>query len=500
MSDSERRDGIRCGPARWSGEACRQAFEEASVRHRWTVGFRSFDALRIETQDLLMEGAWPESVKGVFYRNGPGRHEVGGQRYAHRWDGDGLVQAFDFRGPRPAHRAAYVRTNKLQAELEAGRMLFSAFGTKLAGCDPLACPLDRMNAANISVLPLGRELLALWEPGSAYSLDPDTLQTRGLKSFGAQVDGLAFSAHPKVEPDGTIWNFGTHPLEGALHVYRLDAAGRLQLHRRLQVDPLPPAHDFAVTRRHLVFLLPPLIVSAQRLQSGQASFAEACTWQPQLGLRVLLVSKEDFSLRQFELPAGNLFHVANAWEDRDGTVRLDMMRSDTPRSLIAGWTVMRGDYRHAPGAFLTRVELRPDGRAVQCIVDSVEGEFPAVDPCRVGERHERVLCVARSANRPSDVVGYDEIVLFDTDTGARTRYAYGEDYLVEEHLFVPDDRDPAGPARWIIGTALDMRQRRTVCSLFEAGDIAGGPVSQVQLPYAMPLGLHGAYAVTVCRP
>jgi len=485
-------NNVRRRPVEWDGVACRQAFARASTDRPWTVGYESFNALRIETAEILVEGQWPATLRGVFYRNGPGRHEVNGWRYGHRWDGDGLVQAFDFRQPRPRHRAAYVGTHKLHSELEAGRMLYSGFGTKVPGSDPLASPIDRMNAANISVLPLHGELLALWEPGSAYSLDPDTLVTHGIKSFAAEIDGLPFSAHPKVDPDGTVWNFGTNPIAGELHVYAIDSTGALKLHRCLRVDQLPPAHDFAITERHLVFVLPPLIVSDERIKAG-ASFAESCTWQPRLGLRVLLVSKQDFSVREFRLPPGNLFHLGNAWEDDDGVVRFDMMRSDDPRSLVAGWSIMRGEYRHAPSAFMTLVELRKDGSAEQSVVSTLEGEFPSVDPRLVGRRHDAVLCVARSANRPSDVVGYDQVVLFRPETGAEQRYSYGDEFLVEEHLLVPDSRQPKGPAKWVVGTALDMRRRRTVCSVFDAQGLANGPIAQAQLPYAMSLVLHGAY-------
>ena len=482
----------RSRPMEWDGAACRQAFAEASAHRPWTVGFESFNALQVESDGVQVDGQWPPTLRGVLYRNGPGRHEVGGWRYGHRWDGDGLVQAFDFRQAKPGHRAAYVRTHKLRSELAAGGMLYSGFGTKVPGSDPLTRPMDQMNAANISVLPLRGELLALWEPGSAYSLDPETLETNGIKSFAADIDGLPFSAHPKVEPYGTVWNFGTDPIAGHLHLYAIEPTGVLKVHRCLRVDQLPPAHDFAITERHLVFVLPPLIVSEERIRAG-ASFAHSCTWQPRLGLRILVVSKHDFSVREYRLPPGNLFHVGNAWEDDDGVIRFDMMRSEDPRSLVAGWSIMRGEYRHAASAFLTLVELGKDGGAEQSVVSSLEGEFPSVDPRRVGRRHDTVLCVARSRGRASDVVGYDQIALFMPDSGAEQRYTYGDDFLVEEHLLVPDSRQPAGPARWVIGTALDMKRRRTVCSVFDARSISAGPVAQAWLPYAMPLGLHGAF-------
>ena len=81
------------------------------------------------------------------------------------------------------------------------------------------------------------------------------------------------------------------------------------------------------------------------------------------------------------------------------------------------------------------------------------------------------------------------------EDGRCDRYDFGEDWLVEEHLLVPDASGAGGPARWVVGTALNMRERRTFISVFGAGDIAAGPVARVALPYALPLGLHGSFSL-----
>jgi carotenoid cleavage dioxygenase len=61
--------------------------------------------------------------------------------------------------------------------------------------------------------------------------------------------------------------------------------------------------------------------------------------------------------------------------------------------------------------------------------------------------------------------------------------------MVEEHVFVPDGPGPG----WVLGTALDFVQQKTLLSCFAADALAAGPVAQATLPYALPLGLHGAF-------
>ena len=59
---------------------------------------------------------------------------------------------------------------------------------------------------------------------------------------------------------------------------------------------------------------------------------------------------------------------------------------------------------------------------------------------------------------------------------------------VEEHLFIPG---PAGGG--LIGVILDLARQKTVLTLFKAADLAAGPVAQVPLPMALPVGLHGTW-------
>lgn len=474
----------------WRGEAVHAAFAAAGASRPWTIGYRSLDSDRVEGE-AQVTGRLPSELRGTFYRNGPARHERGGQRYGHRWDGDGMIQRFSLLDGKVSHVGQYVHTKKYQAEGASDRFLVSGFGTHVPGSDPVPADIDDFNPANISVLYFAEDLLALWEAGSPYRLDPETLATRGLRTWDARLTGRPFSAHPKIERDGSLWNFGIDPLKGELTLYHLGADGRLLNSHVVSIEQLPPSHDFAVTEHHLVFLLPPLILNRDRLESGVA-FAESCQWSPALGMRVLTIDKRDWSQRSYNLPPGCLFHVANAWEDRDGTIRLQYMRSDDPMSLLSGWSVMRGEYLHQEGAHLTSLVLDPaTGTATQSVISERESEFPIVAAGDIGQRYQRVLCIERGPGRTADVPGYDQIALIDIDTGAARRFLYGDGWQVEEHLLIsaPGELLP----RWIAGTALDTRADSTVLSVFDAENISDGPIAQARLPYSLPLGLHGTF-------
>lgn len=454
----------------------------------WKIGFASLPA-DLPPARASVRGRFPDALTGTLFRTGPAGHELGGVRYHHWFDGDGMTQRFAIDRGEVVHQGRYVATPKRVSEVRAGRRLTEGFGTVPAGSTPPDAP-DAMNVANINVLPLGGELLALWEGGSATRLDPRTLESRGFKTWRPDLAGLPFSAHPKVDPDGTVWNFGVGASKGLLVLWEVGPDGALRRADGVPVADMPMVHDFAVTDRHLVFLMPPLVYDGERKKAG-ASFLDAHVWRPELGMRVLVIDKKDWSKRQtLMLPAGFLFHVGNAWSEdtASGTViRLDYMRSDTAASVFtSNREVMRGRRVRGPEPHLVVATLNlGTGQATQEVLP-MEAEFPRIDPRRVGLRHRQVVHATGILDaRP----GFTAIARTDVETGASQRHVYGPQALVEEHVFVPDGPGPG----WVLGTVLDIAQKKTVLSCFAADRLTDGPVAQATLPYALPLGLHGGF-------
>ena len=139
---------------------------------------------------------------------------------------------------------------------------------------------------------------------------------------------MPFSAHPRIEPDGTMWNFGVTSSKGLLSIYRIKPSGELAAATTIAVPDIAMVHDFAVTERHLVFLLPPFVFDQEKFHAGR-TFLESHDWKPQLGLRVLVLDKDRLDApRWFELPPGFVFHIGNACEE-GGVIRLDFVRSSS---------------------------------------------------------------------------------------------------------------------------------------------------------------------------
>jgi carotenoid cleavage dioxygenase len=473
-----------------TADPCAAAFAAQRATQRWTLGYVGLQA-DVEAMPLTLRGRIPRGLAGAFYRNGPARHELGGLRYHHLFDGDGMVQQYTVSERGIVHQGRFVRTEKFQADSAAGRPVRAAFGTNPPGAEAIPAP-DAMNVANTSVVNHGGQLMALWEGGSATVLDAQTLATRAPKVWSPDYAGMPFSAHPKIEPDGTLWNFGITSSQGLLSIYRVKPSGELAMATTIRVPDVAMVHDFAVTEQHLVFLLPPLVFDRARSEAGE-TFLDSHVWKPELGLRVLVLHKDRLDAPQWlELPAGFVFHVGNACEDR-GVIRLDCMRSPSAWIAMTGLKeLMRGRYEPPEHPSVALLELDPRaGRARQDLLPQV-AEFPRVDPRIVGRRYTQVFSAA--SIEPGKRPGFDAVARLDVTTGRREVYRYGAEVMVEEHVFVPR-RDGSGREGdgWLVGTALDLAREQMLFSVFDAQRLADGPLAQGTMPRVMPLGLHGIF-------
>ena len=473
-----------------SGEGWGAAFAAALGRNRMLLGWKT-PPDRLDTASLAATGAWPAGLKGRFFRNGPSIHDRFGRRYRHWFDGDGMVQEFAIADGRIAHRGRVIRTPKLAREDAAGKRLYSGYATHLESEAPVRGP-DSLNAANISVLHHGGELLALWEGGSATRLDETTLAASGFRNWGPQLSGVPFSAHPKVDPDGTLWNIGCALLpRPALVLYHIDRTGRLIKAGLVDAGPMGLIHDFVVTHKSLVILIQPFLFDPGRAEN--ASILDAHVWHPQAETRALVVDKADFGKRRWHgLPACFGFHYGNGWEEADGTIRLDHCLAGDPGIVTETLRyVMKGEFRPSAPLRYARIVLPPkgDGRIVG---RSEEAEFAKVAPAVVGRRHRFVYTLGAPDN--PDGWQFRTVVKRDLERGSAERFDYGPGRIPEEHIFVPKPGGRGEDDGWLIGTVLDWKKGVSGLSVFDARAVSAGPVAQAWLPYPLPLGFHGAFA------
>ena len=470
----------------WSAD-----FARALESNPMLLGWRSVSADRLESE-AQVEGHLPAELVGTLYRNGPAVHERFGLRYTHWFEGDGMVNAYRFDGRRVIHRGRVLMTPKLAREDDAGRRRYSGVATRIENGSPIRRP-DDINTANINVLDHHGELLALWEGGSASVLDRDTLAWRSFKVWGEHLEGVPFTAHPKVEPDGTLWAFGYSIAPApALVLYHIGPDGGLRKVKRVDAGPLGMVHDFVVTERHLVVVIPPLVYEPA---PDRNLLLEGLVWRPELGSRVLVVDKDDFSARRwYQLPAGFGFHHGNGWEEAGGVIHFDHCVAADPTLMNETMRlVMRGEFRESTPELYTRFALYPDGRTeVQSTGE--EAEFPRIAPARIGRRNRYVYTLGASSDA-TPAWRLRRVVKRDIERdGITESFDYGPGVLPEEHVFAPRPSPRGEDDGWLLGHFLDYERGASGIAVFDARHVADGPMARAWLDYPLPLAFHGHFS------
>lgn len=478
-------------PERQLMQEIHQEFQEARKTKPWTLGLANPDSSHFDTKEVRVEGKWPQALKGIFYRTGPAQHERAGERYAHWFDGDGMAHAWHIGDGRVAHKARMIKTPKYMAEEKAGRFLRPAFGTAVDNEAAIASA-DGMNVGNINMLRLGDEVLALWEGGSSIALDPDSLETKGFKVFSEETKGLPFSAHHKIDPDGTIWNFGVANSIGKLILYHISRDGKLLNVVAHDHDPNGMVHDFLVTEKNLIVLVPPLYQDQMR-----APYIDSFSWHAGEASHGFIFDKETLSLqRRFELPGDFHFHFGNAWEEMDGTLRFDYCATpDADFVMNGGRAIMRGDYSEEEEGPSLHYEVRVPikGEPSRTLLGDA-AEFPRTDPRLVGKRHRFIYTMwqLQAAGSPF----FRGIAQVDLALSRRVTFDYGAGFAAEEHCFVPRPGSVDDSDGWVLGTVLDLGTGRTSLNVLDAANVSAGPIARAHLDYGFPMGLHGAFHQT----
>jgi carotenoid cleavage dioxygenase-like enzyme len=450
----------------------------------WKLGLVDAAGDAPRTAMRLVRGRPPRDLKGVLYRNGPALWRRPGGDAEHWFDGDGLIRAFRIEDGRASAEARFVDTPKRRRDAAAGAVVTPGFGTRGRPEAAAIQSADDTNPANTSVLSAGDEVWALWEAGSATRVDPDDLSTRGPVVLRPDLKGMPFLAHPRIEPDGRVWNLGVGGPRAV--VWRLSAAGALEAAEMIELPRPSYLHDFTATERHLVIVLQPWL---QR--RFVTPFAAGLDWEPEKGTEVLVLDKADLTRRRsYELPAFAFFHLDDAWEEPDGTIRFvasvqssPVLGSEGGAALVAG-----RDPGFEPPR-LARITLGGDGRARLERTDCM-AEFPRSDPRRAGRRHRL------TAHVTGEVVGRPlarGVATTDLETGRTCTFGFDGDHLTEELLAVPKPGRTEERDAWLIGTSINTLARATELHVFEAGRIADGPVCTWRADHMWPVGFHGAF-------
>ncbi|CAN5139042.1 carotenoid oxygenase family protein [soil metagenome] len=467
--------------------------------HPYRTGAWTPNAFEVDAWDLdVVAGEIPRELAGIYLRNteNPLFDAITG-RY-HPFDGDGMIHAIRFEDGKASYRNRFIKTAGLAAEIEAGGPLWAGIleSPELSTRAGWGARPKMKDASSTDVIVhAGRAITTFYQCGDPYQLDPTTLETTGVAKLDhpSFARGATISAHPKVdEATGELLFFNYSTEAPYCHVGIADAQGTLL--RAIPV-PLPGPrlpHDMAFTKRFAIIGDFPYFWPAERM----ARNVYHAKYYPELGSRFALVPRDGASpVRWFEASPTYVLHWSNAYEEgnevvlegyhQGAPVPARTADDDAISLFMKSLDTQSLKTRH----YRWRFKL-DTGTTREEVLDDAISEFPSIHSGYGGRKNRYVYAML---GEPGFFL-FNGIVRTDMLTGAKSTYQFPKGVFASESPFCPRIGATDEDDGFIVTYTIDVASDCSECQIFDAKNLAGGPIARVRLPMRISSGTHATWA------
>jgi carotenoid cleavage dioxygenase-like enzyme len=434
----------------------------------------------------VLEGEVPPDLSGAYFRNGPNNRYAPLNRY-HWFDGDGMVHGVWFDGGEARYRSRWVQTRGFEHETDTGSPVWGGvlgpFDFSLPG-GPLK------DTANTDLVPLRDQLFALWyESGKLYSLDPNTLETRGVETMNGTLP-RRISAHSKLAPNGDFifFRYGDRPPYMTYGVARPD--GTVHAVDITLPGPRRP-HDIGVTPRFSILHDFPIFFDPERFKKTGKRIP---LFHPDVPTRYGVIPRfgTDADVRWFEFEPCYMLHVVNCWEEGDEIVMVGCRTDDPslkPDPRDGRIAAMLQGIKLQANLYEWRMDLAT-GQTSERKLDTLNAEFPRINPAWIGRKSRFSYHQVIPHEIPATFEG---LVKYDLQTGTSTRHDYGRGVYGSEMPFAQRPGATEEDDGYLLAFMTDVQTWRSEVHVYDARDIEQGPVCRLGLPDRVPAGFHAAW-------
>ena len=469
------------------------------------TGFNKPSRVEADAHDLEVTGTIPPEMDGAFYRVQPEHQFPPLLGNDISFNGDGMISMFRFKDGRVDFTQRWAKTDKWKLENAAGRALFGAYRNPLT--DDEAVKGKIRGTANTNAYIHGGRLYALKEDSPALVMDPATLETSGYTDFAGRMKGETFTAHPKTDPvTGNLCGFG-YASKGILTrdmtYYEIGPDGELLYDVWFETPHYCMMHDFAITPDYALFTVMGMTSNWDRLKAGKPHFGFDTSLPSYLAVMPRKAGTTADDIRWFKGESCFTAHMMNAFQN-GSRLELDLVAAannmmpffpdinDAPFDPVAART------------YLTRwtVDLNQNEEGYKTArLSNMIGEFPRIDDRRTGQKYRYGWMVVIDPDQPVEIKGgsaggwvMNTLGLVDLETGEEQKWWAGPVSSVQEPCFVP--RSPNAPEGdgWIVMVCNRLETATSELLVFDATEIAKGPVATIGIPVRLRFGLHGNWA------
>lgn len=467
-----------------------------------------------EIASLIVFGQIPPAIDGTFYRVmsdpfvPPHPENV-------PLDGDGSISAFRIRNGRVDMKIRYIETERYRLERRANKALFGLYRNPFTHHPCVRAAVD--STANTNLVYWAQHLLALKEVALPYSVDVDTLETKGYDPFGDQIRSKTFTAHPKVDPftnELVVFGYQAKGLATRdIVIYALDQDGKKKDERWIQSPWCAFIHDCAITPNWIILVLWPFEANVERMRAGRQHWA----WDYELPATFIVAPRrsstpapdgwEPGEHRVYMWKNCMPIHTGGAWETDSGKLYFESSRVHDNAMPFFPPDNGRMPAADAEADFVRwEIDLaQPSGSVVgdPVVVLDVASEFPRMDERFMTQKYNimflNVFVPGQSDEEANIFHGLNGLAMLNYETG-KTRWFYaGKDSLVQEPVFIPRTPDAPEGDGWVIAMVERRAAFRNDLVVLDTRTFES-PVAIVQLPMHLKAQTHGNWVDAASLP
>lgn len=456
------------------------------------VGFTTLDR-EVRIDDLPVDGELPGWLSGSLLRTGPAKFEVGEQKMRHWFDGFAMLHRFGIEDGKVSYANRSFSSKARKAADESGKIAYSEFAT-----DPCRSLFKRATTmfkpqmtdnANVNLVKLGEEFVAMTETPIPVQFDPETLEAAGV---AWRVPGELTTAHPHLDrASGGVLNYAAKL--GPRNTYRffLVPPGESEPTQVSSTPVKEPAymHSFGLTERWIVLAEFPFVVNPLRLAFSGRPYIENYRWKPELGTRFTLIDRSSGEAKgPFTTDACFGFHHVNAYDTPDGAVVADISTFRDAGIIEDLYLDRLRDGKPIAKPELRRFTIDPGaGTASSELLVDQGLDLPRINYGRCNERPYRYVWGVGT-----DGTGYlDRIVAADVEQ--RTTQVWAEPGCYPgEPVFIAEPGAEAENAGVLLSVVLDAAAETSFLLVLDAATLAER--ARARVPHHIPFGFHGQFS------
>jgi carotenoid cleavage dioxygenase-like enzyme len=229
--------------------------------------------------------------------------------------------------------------------------------------------------------------------------------------------------------------------------------------------------------------------------AGLKSYADAMTWEPELGTRVIVCDRATLEVvSQADADPWFQWHIANGFVTPDGKLAIDLCQYADFQTNQRLREIATGEIHTAARSPLTRIWVDPQTAKVtgqQVLVDR-DGEFPNVAPDQVGQDAPfTYLSVHRhDVNQTKEI--YGAIARYDHRADQLTIADLGQHRYPTEPIYAPHPHQ--ADTGWVLTVVFDGAAHQSEVWIYASDRLDADPLCRLALPSVVPPSFHGTWA------